>query len=99
MSKRLLWQLLQVQGRKPAWEAGAQQTIKRKPAVKAAPAPTAAVASIWASIDANDADLLDDDELLTDEDLVRPTPPGAETVVETASGTWMRKRMAASEVE
>jgi hypothetical protein len=70
--------MLQVTGRKPEWEVGAQQAIKRKKAVMpAAPAPAPA-ASIWSSINADDSDLLDDDELLTEEDLVRPVNPGAQ---------------------
>jgi hypothetical protein len=65
---------LQVKGRKPEWEVGAQQAIKRKKVVELpAPAPAA---SIWSSINPDDADLLDDEELLTEEDLVRPTVPG-----------------------
>jgi len=73
----------QVEGRKPAWEAGAQQSITRKlggkaaaasmPATAAAPSP----AAMWATINADDAELLDDEELLTEEDLVRPAAPGA----------------------
>jgi hypothetical protein len=69
----LLAAVLQVKGRKPEWEVGAQQAIKRK---KAAAVPQAPAASIWSSINIDDADLLDDDELLTEEDLVRPVPQG-----------------------
>jgi hypothetical protein len=65
-------QLAAVKGRKPEWEVGAQQAIKRK---KAAAVPQAPAVSIWSSINVDDADLLDDDELLTEEDLVRPVPP------------------------
>ena len=67
--------MLQVKGRKPEWAVGAQQAIKRK---KAAAVPPAPAASIWSSINVDDADLLDDDELLTEADLVRPVPPGVQ---------------------
>jgi hypothetical protein len=69
----MLTAMLQVKGRKPEWQVGAQQAIKRK---KAAVVPQAPAVSIWSSINVDDADLLDDDELLTEEDLVRPVPPG-----------------------
>lgn len=57
---------------KPAWETGARAAIslRKKPAaVQAAPA--------WKlSVDDEDDDIIDDEQLLTAEDLVRPAPAG-----------------------
>ena len=71
----------QVEGRKPAWEAGAQHAIKRKLNSKQAAATPASVASIWAAADADTAELLDDEELLTEEDHIRPEAPGADKAI------------------
>ncbi|KAL6777983.1 hypothetical protein ACKKBG_A16465 [Auxenochlorella protothecoides x Auxenochlorella symbiontica] len=58
---------------KPAWETGARAAIslRKKPAaVQAAPA--------WKlSVDDEDDDIIDDEQLLTAEDLVRPAPAAA----------------------
>lgn len=65
---------MQATGKKPAWETGASMALPRRaPAAKAqskAPAKAA-----WSLAPDDDGELLDDSELLTEEDLQRPTVP------------------------
>ncbi len=70
---------------KPRWEPGARAAIALKPrgapAAARAPAPTPApAAAAWTlAPDEDGADeLLDDEELLTEEDRARPDAPGAD---------------------
>lgn len=75
----------QVEARKPEWAVGAQQLIKRKAkasgkGVAHAQPPSGAsskAASAWGAFALNgDAELIDDEELLTEADLARPDVPG-----------------------
>ena len=65
---------MQATGKKPAWETGASMALPRRaPAAKAqskAPAKAA-----WSLPPDDDGELLDDSELLTEEDLQRPSVP------------------------
>lgn len=63
---------VQATGKKPAWETGARMALPRKVGTAQAPAKKSA----WnISPDEDDAELLDDSELLTEEDLQRPAVP------------------------
>jgi hypothetical protein len=58
---------LQVKARKPAWEVGAKAALNLKR--PAAPAQPAAAAAVWKlGGDEQDEELVDEDELLTEED-------------------------------
>ncbi|CAK0785945.1 hypothetical protein CVIRNUC_009158 [Coccomyxa viridis] len=62
-------------GRKPAWETGASMALPRK-ATAAKPQSAAPAKSAWSlAPDDEDVELLDDSELLTEEDLQRPSVP------------------------
>ena len=65
---------------KPQWQPGASQPIKLRKTgpTAAAPAAKAAPVKLWGSaLDLEDDELVDDDELLTEEDMQRPSVPGA----------------------
>lgn len=89
--KPTLAALSQVTARKPRWEQGARAAIALKPRSVAAPAPTppasapapapaasVAVAKAWMlDVDGDGGEeLLDDEDLLTEEDRARPAVPG-----------------------
>jgi hypothetical protein len=64
---------------KPRWEPGARAAIALKPRGAPAPAPAPAAAAWTLAPDEDGADeLLDDEELLTEEDRARPDAPGAD---------------------
>jgi len=64
---------------KPRWEPGARAAIALKPRGAPAPAPAPAAAAGTLAPDEDGADeLLDDEELLTEEDRARPDAPGAD---------------------
>ena len=65
---------MQATGKKPAWETGTSMALPRKASAATAQsaAPTKAA---WSLAPDDDAELLDDSELLTEEDLQRPTVP------------------------
>ena len=66
---------VQATGRKPAWETGASMALPRK-ATAAKPQSAAPAKSAWSlAPDGEDVELLDDSELLTEEDLQRPSVP------------------------
>ena len=66
---------VQATGRKPAWETGASMALPRK-ATAAKPQSAAPAKSAWSlAPDDEDVELLDDSELLTEEDLQRPSVP------------------------
>ena len=71
--------MVQATGRKPAWETGASMALPRK-AAAGKPQSAAPAKSAW-SLAPDDGDddveLLDDSELLTEEDLQRPSVPCA----------------------
>ena len=76
------WGGWQVQARKPSWARGTQHPIRRKLGGKAAGTavklPPADAAAVWSAAALGDgADLMDDEELLTEEDRARPEVPGA----------------------
>ena len=63
----------------PRWEPGARAAIALKPRGAPAPAPAPAAAAWTLAPDEDGADeLLDDEELLTEEDRARPDAPGAD---------------------
>jgi len=65
---------------KPQWQQGASQPIKLRKlgAAAAAPAAKAAAVKLWGgALDVDDDELVDDEELLTEEDMQRPSVPGA----------------------
>ena len=66
---------MQATGKKPAWETGTSMALPRRaPAAKAqSKAPSKAAWSL--APDDDGAELLDDSELLTEEDLKRPNVP------------------------
>lgn len=73
----LLLQGAAIHARKPQWETGAKAAIALKPR---APPSAAAPSKAWVvSADDKDedgAELLDDEALLTEEDMLRPAPGG-----------------------
>lgn len=62
---------------KPAWETGARAAITLK--------PKAAAAKTW-TLDADDDELVEEDELLTEEDLARPAPAAGGDDCESGPG-------------
>lgn len=81
---------LQLVAQRPAWEVGAKAALSLKRSAQApsqqAAAPAPAAASAW-KISAGDEDeLLDDDQLLTEEDRARPAAPAGRVV----PGVWWR---------
>ena len=66
---------------KPQWQAGASQPIKLRKTGATAAGPAAKAAppvKLWGgALEMDDDELVDDDELLTEEDLQRPSVPGA----------------------
>ena len=60
---------------KPQWQAGASQPIKlRRPAAAPSAAPVAV--KLWGgALEDDDYELVDDEELLTEEDRQRPSVP------------------------
>ena len=74
----------QVQAKRPTWTVGAKAALSLKRPAAAAPtaapaAPAAPAAAAW-KLDADeDADMIDDDELLTEEDKARPAAAAAAT--------------------
>jgi len=69
-----------VEAVKPQWQQGASQPIKLRKlgAAAAAPAAKAAPVKLWGgALEMDDDELVDDEELLTEEDMQRPSVPGA----------------------
>lgn len=84
----------QVEARKPEWAVGAQQPIKRKAkasgkAVAQSQPPSGAAskaATAWGAFASDgQAELIDDEELLTEADLARPDVPG----IHVAMHAWL----------
>ncbi|GBF96862.1 anamorsin [Raphidocelis subcapitata] len=61
----------------PAWGVGAKSALKKPAAKPAAPAPVAAAWKLALDDDGGDGDLVDEEELLTEEDKLRPAPAAA----------------------
>lgn len=67
---------VQATGKKPAWETGTRMALPRKAGNAQANTQAPAKKSAWnIAPDEDDAELLDDSELLTEEDLQRPAVP------------------------
>lgn len=67
---------VQATGKKPAWETGARMALPCKAGTAQANSEALAKKSAWnIAPDEDDAELLDDSELLTEEDLQRPAVP------------------------
>ena len=72
---------MQVEAQKPAWQTGSKAAITLKSKANATgPKNTAAAVQLkktW-NVGADDGEeLIDEDELLTEEDRLRPTAPGS----------------------
>ena len=65
---------MQATGKKPTWETGASMALPRR-ALAAAAQRAAPSKAAWSLAPDDDAELLDDSELLTEEDLQRPSVP------------------------